>query len=122
LSDRCSGRSGSDHTQADGFLRVRHAFPNVTDGPSAVVNGLFQTIPEGIWGVLGITIGSTVVSTISKNLKGYAGNISGADVSTDKTLQNRRPRVVPMSAACCDLLTLRPTLSNPLSKAGGLGK
>lgn len=46
-------------------------FPRaVSDLPNAVKNGFFPDIPTGIWGVLGISFGSTVLSTLIKSIKG----------------------------------------------------
>jgi hypothetical protein len=49
---------------------VRNFLKAVRDLPNAVKNGFFLDIPAGIWGVLGISFGSTVLSTLIKSIKG----------------------------------------------------
>jgi hypothetical protein len=65
-------------------------FPKIVKGivePTAVANGFFPVIPDGIWGVLGISFGSTMVSTLIKSLKGEGTADSATQVSDDNTRQ-----------------------------------
>ncbi|BAM89472.1 hypothetical protein S58_34790 [Bradyrhizobium oligotrophicum S58] len=60
-------------------------FPKaVADLPNAVKNGFFPEIPTGIWGVLGISFGSTVLSALIKSIKGSDDSLA---ISADNTRQ-----------------------------------
>ncbi len=52
--------------------------------PVAVVRGFFPIVPDGIWEVLGISFGSTVLSVLIKSLKGSTPD-SPTGVASDKS-------------------------------------
>jgi hypothetical protein len=80
-------------------------FPGIVKGivePTAVANGFFPIIPQGIWGVLGISFGSTMVSALIKSLKGEGARDPATRVSDESSKQTGGIGVFKASVAGYD--------------------